>query len=508
MNITTLLDMAAEAFPDRVAITSNVGQLTYSQFLEASRSGARLLGSLGSRHAVLLDVNGMAAPTALFAAAMAEIPYVPLNYRLADAELDALVARVTPAALIAGPENLARLNLPDGTTAIERDAWIATTRDSYPACTEPSGDEHVVAVQLFTSGTTGKPKAAILKHDNLMAYILGTVEFASADADEAGLITVPPYHIAGISAVLSSTYSGRRMVMLESFEPRLWLDTCQKERATYAFIVPTMLTRIVDEMQRAPGHWDLGALRAIAFGGGKMPVPVITRAMEVLPDVDFTNAYGLTETSSTICLLSPDNHREAMSSPDAHIRRRLGSVGRPIDTVEIEIRDDAGNVLPHEKAGHVFVRGGQIAGAYLGVGSLLEAGGWFPTRDRGYRDAEGFLFLDGRDDDVIVRGGENISPGEIEDILLAHPSVTDAAVVAVPDDAWGEAVGAAIVVREGTEVPADELRTWVRDRLRSSRVPAVIEFRSALPYNDLGKILRRVIRDELQNRAPTLDLDR
>jgi acyl-CoA synthetase (AMP-forming)/AMP-acid ligase II len=499
MNITTLLEMAAEAFPDRIAVTSQSGQLTYSGLLRASRAGAQMLRETKSCYAALLDVNSIAAPMLLFGAAIAEIPYTPLNYRLTDAELAALVAQVAPSVLVAGADVLNRLDPPENVKVIERDTWIASLGSEGFASSEPAGDEGVVAVQLFTSGTTGKPKAAILRHDNLMSYILGTVEFASAEEDEAALIAVPPYHIAGISAVLSSTYGGRRTVMLESFDARTWLEACQSERVTHAFVVPTMLARIVDEIET--GSWDLGALRAIAFGGGKMPASVIARAMERLPKVDFTNAYGLTETSSTICLLGPDDHRAAMASDDPDVHRRLGSVGRPIETVEIQIRDDDGRQVLANQPGHVFVRGEQVAGEYRGEGSMLDASGWFPTRDRGYLDAGGFLFLDGRADDVIVRGGENISPGEIEDVLLAHPAVLDAAVVAVPDEQWGEAIAAAIVLQQGAEVSPGALQAWVRDRLRSSRVPSLIEFHSELPYNELGKILRRVIRDEFKSRA-------
>ena len=179
------------------------------------------------------------------------------------------------------------------------------------------------------------------------------------------------------------------------------------------------------------------------------------------------------------------------------MRTRLHSVGRPIDTVEIEIRDGDGKALPAGEVGDVFVRGGQVSGEYLGIGSLLDADGWFPTRDRGYVDKYGFLYLDGRADDVIVRGGENISPGEIEDVLRKHPAIADVAVVAVPDTEWGETVGAAVVINGDAKVSETELRDWVRARLRSSRVPAVISFRQQLPYNEMGKILRRVLRDEL-----------
>jgi acyl-CoA synthetase (AMP-forming)/AMP-acid ligase II len=502
MNIATLLEMAVDAYPERVAAQCGARRLTYAELLQSSLGAASLIRQSGAQHAALLDVNSVAAPILLFGAALADVPYVPLNYRLTDDELNELAGRVTPSMLVGSSDNLARLALPEGVAAIERKRFIDGLPSGH-AEPEHLNDERGVAVQLFTSGTTGKPKAAVLRHGNLMAYILGTIDFASAGEEEANLVSVPPYHIAGISAVLSSTYAGRRMVMLESFDPQLWLDMCQRERATQAFMVPTMISRVLGELIREPGRWDVSSLRAISYGGGRMPVSVIEKAMELLPHVGFTNAYGLTETSATICMLRPDDHRAASASDDPEIRKRLGSVGRPIGTVEMEIRDDSGKALPAGIPGQVFARGGQVAGEYLEIGSTLDADGWFATRDRGYLDAAGFLFLEGRADDVIVRGGENISPGEIEDVLLAHDAVVDAAVVAIPDEEWGEGIAAAIVVREGMAVSAAELQIWVKERLRSSRVPALIEFRPELPYNELGKVLRRVIRDELKNRLPS-----
>jgi long-chain acyl-CoA synthetase len=494
MNIAMILEMAADTFADRVAVSDGQTSLTYAALQQRALAAAALVAGNGSRNTAILDVNSTAIPVALFGAALAGTPYVPLNYRLAKDELDALLSRVTPATLFTTAAAFAGLTAPKGLIQAERGRLLAEDdiRHDLPASGEDGRD---VAVQLFTSGTTAKPKAAILRHENLMSYILGTVEFASADAEDAALISVPPYHIAGISAVLSSVYAGRRMVLLKNFEARAWLDICAAEKVTNAFVVPTMLVRIVEEL--AHGEWDLSALRAIAFGGGKMPLRVIERAMELLPWVDFTNAYGLTETSSTICLLSPDDHRTAAASYDPKVRRRLGSVGRAIGTVEIEIRDDDGAVVPSGSPGHVYVRGSQVAGEYLGIGSALDADGWFPTRDRGALDGDGFLFLDGRADDVIVRGGENISPGEIEDVLLKHPDIIDVAIVAVPDDYWGETIGAAIVTRDGTLISTETVQEWVRTRLRSSRVPSIIQFRTELPYNDMGKLLRRVIRNEI-----------
>jgi acyl-CoA synthetase (AMP-forming)/AMP-acid ligase II len=494
MNIAMILEMAADSFPDRVAVSDGRTSLTYAELRQRAVAAAEIVVGNGSRNTAVLDVNSAAVPVALFGAALAGTPYAPLNYRLAKNELGELLGRVTPATLFTTDEAFAGLNAPEGLVLADRSRLLAEDgiRRDLPALGEDGRD---VAVQLFTSGTTAKPKAAILRHENLMSYILGTVEFASADAEDAALISVPPYHIAGISAVLSSVYAGRRMVLLENFEARAWLDICAVERVTNVFIVPTMLVRIVEELVR--GEWDLSALRAVAFGGGKMPLAVIERAMELLPWVDFTNAYGLTETSSTICLLNPDDHRTAAASDDPKVRCRLGSVGRAIETVEIEIRDEDGAVVPSGSPGHVYVRGSQVAGEYLGIGSALDADGWFPTRDRGALDGDGFLFLDGRADDVIVRGGENISPCEIEDVLLKHPDIVDVAVVAVPDDYWGETIGAAIVTQPGVLISTEIVQEWVRTRLRSSRVPSIIQFRTELPYNDMGKLLRRVIRTEI-----------
>jgi acyl-CoA synthetase (AMP-forming)/AMP-acid ligase II len=227
-----------------------------------------------------------------------------------------------------------------------------------------------------------------------------------------------------------------------------------------------------------------------------MPVPVIQRALELLPHVDFVNAYGLTETSSTVAVLGPDDHREAIASAEPSVHRRLASVGRPLPTVEVEVRDVDGRPLARGETGEIWVRGEQVAGEYLGRDDVMQDG-WFPTRDSGSLDAAGYLFLEGRLDDVIVRGAENMSPAEIEDVLVTHPSVVDACVVGVPDLEWGEKVVAAVVVGEGASVTEAELQAWVRSRLRSSKTPDHIEFRAELPYNDIGKLLRRTVKAEL-----------
>jgi acyl-CoA synthetase (AMP-forming)/AMP-acid ligase II len=255
-----------------------------------------------------------------------------------------------------------------------------------------------------------------------------------------------------------------------------------------------MLGRILDNVEAR--DVALPSLRHLSYGGGRMPVDVIERAMTLLPHVDFVNAYGLTETSSTIAVLGPDDHRDAAASADPAVRRRLRSVGRPTPGVDLEIRDSDGCAVPYGERGEIYVRGEQVAGEYVGRSALTDDG-WFPTNDLGSLDEAGFLYLDGRLDDVIVRGAENLSPVEIEDVLVTHDGVAAAAVVGIPDPEWGEAVAAVVVPAPGTRVTELELQQWVRARLRSARTPTVIAFRAELPYNETGKLLRRVLRDEL-----------
>jgi acyl-CoA synthetase (AMP-forming)/AMP-acid ligase II len=493
MNLSLVLQMAADAEPERVGLVCDARRWSYQSLLGAARGAAAGIRNSGCAHVALLDENSEAAAIALFGAAIAGVPYVPLNYRLADADLAALLQRIAPACIIGDADRIRRLAPDIGNVSWSRADFVNAAEQAADAGLMADESDTAIAIQLFTSGTTAAPKAAVLRHSNLLAYIMGTVEFGAAAVDEATLVCVPPYHIAGIAALLSSIYAQRRILMLPAFDPDAWLALAARERATNAFVVPTMLARIIARLD-AGASADLSALKSIAYGGGRMPLELITRALELLPQTGFTNAYGLTETSSTIALLGPEEHRTAQQANDPQARARLGSVGRPLPTVEIEVRDEAGHKLPNGQRGEIYVRGEQVSGEYR-ERSALDAAGWFPTRDAGWIDAEGYLFLAGRADDVIVRGGENISPGEIEDVLLSHPAISEAAAVAVPSMEWGEAVGIAIVVRSNHERPSEaELQNLVKSRLRSSRVPERIAFLDALPYNEMGKLLRRELR--------------
>ena len=489
-----LLEMAAEGCPERVALGRLADGLTYEQLLSRARTLGAELAARDVRHVGMVDTNSEAVPLLVYAASFAGLPFVPLNYRLADAQLEAAVERIAPAVVVAPPEQAARFAGVEGITVLAPGDLGTRPVEVDTTSGHAVGDEEGIAILLFTSGTSGEPKGAVLRPSHLVSYVLSSVEFLGAGEDEAILVSVPPYHIAGISTVLTSVYGGRRMVQLPAFSPEAWVELARSERVTHAMVVPTMLGRILDVVE-ADGQ-GLPSLRHLSYGGGRMPSTVVARALHLLPHVDLVNAYGLTETSSTIAVLGPEEHRESAASEDPLVRRRLGSVGRPLPSVEIEIRDADGNVLGPDETGEIYVRGEQVSGEYLSHRAIDDEG-WFPTRDRGLLDADGFLYVDGRADDVIVRGAENLSPGEIEDVLVQHPAVSEAAVVGLPDTEWGETVVAAVVLHAGAEASESQLQGWVRERLRSSKTPSQVHFLAELPHNETGKLLRRVLREEL-----------
>jgi fatty-acyl-CoA synthase len=493
LNIGMLLELAAEGMPDRVAVGPRAGGISYGQLLKRARQAASVVHAHGVERVGLVGTNSPEVPLLLYASALAGVPFTAVNYRLADERLRSVIERVAPALVVSDEPTRARIRDVPGLELFAPCELEARLQQAECAA-DLEVDTGAVAIWLFTSGTTGAPKVALLRHRHLVSYVLSAVEFMCAGEDEATLVSVPPYHVAGMAAVLSSTYAGRRIVYLPQFDPDDWVRLVDEEAVTHAMVVPTMLGRLLDAMER--GGTTLPSLRHLSYGGGRMPVAVVERAMDRLPHVGFVNAYGLTEASSTVAVLGPEDHRTAHGNDDPAVRGRLASVGRPLPTLELEIRDPFGVTLPPGETGEIHVRGEQIAGEYLGR-SVLTPDGWFPTSDSGHLDEAGFLFVEGRLDDVIVRGGENMSPGEIEDVLLQHPAVAEAGVTGIPDDEWGEVAAAAVVLEPGTTATEAELQAWVRERLRSSRTPAVVDVRPTLPYNETGKLLRRVLKDEL-----------
>jgi acyl-CoA synthetase (AMP-forming)/AMP-acid ligase II len=435
-------------------------------------------------------------PLLLFSAARADVPFTPLNYRLSTDGLRALIDRLPDPLVVVDDEY--RDAVGDGYRVLGSGEFIEAAKTAGPVAefADPDG----VAVVLFTSGTTSAPKAVELTHNNLTSYITGTVEFDSADPGDAALICVPPYHIAGLSAAMSNLYAGRKMVYLTSFDALEWVRLIEAEGVTSATVVPTMLDRIVTVLET--DGTVLPRLRTLAYGGSKVALPLVRKALSLLPTVGFVNAYGLTETSSTIAVLTPDDHRVALAASDSGdhaIARRLGSVGQPVPSIEVQIRAEDGTVLGPGETGELFVRGEQVSGKYTGIGSVLDAEGWFPTKDVASLDDEGYLYIGGRSDDTIIRGGENIAPAEIEDVLVEHPHVHDCAVVGADDPEWGQVIVAVVVPAAGAQPDPEDLRGFVRAQLRGSRTPDRVVFREDLPTNATGKVLRRELVRELNS---------
>ncbi len=491
--------MASNAFGERTAIGSRDGSgLSYADlYLRAGRA-SQILSSNAAENVSYIDISSSALPIALFGSAWAGKPFVPLNYRLTVDEIQALAGRITPANAVVNEDSL---SLVQGVAEFEcflQTEFLSLTDGGDVPDPDWNMDPDEIAILLFTSGTTGAPKAAVLRHSHLVSYILGSVEFMGAGEDEATLVSVPPYHVAGIAAMCSSVYAGRRIVQLPNFDADSWLNLVAQEQITHAMVVPTMLARIVERLAEEPGR-EIRSLRSLSYGGGKMPRPVIEQALELFPDTNFVNAYGLTETSSTISVLGPEDHRVAFGSSDPSIRQRLASAGKPLPTLEVSIRDESGTEVKAGKSGEIWVRGEQVSGEYLGHGNRLTEDGWFPTNDGGSLDSDGYLFVEGRIDDIIIRGGENISPGEIEDVLLQHPLISDAAVVGKPDTQWGEVIVAFVVLSTSETLSKLEIQEFTEKHLRSSRTPDEVFVVDELPYNETGKLLRRVLKEEFIN---------
>jgi acyl-CoA synthetase (AMP-forming)/AMP-acid ligase II len=496
MSISLLLEMAASTNPDRPAVVAGEMRLSAEELSTLADGAAGVIAESGARHVAYVGTGGVMLPLLLFASARAGVAFTPLNYRLSGEGVQSLIERLPEPLVVVDDEYRDVVGGARVTTSAE---FLAAAETAEPTSEFPDPDS--VAVVLFTSGTTSRPKAVELTHNNLTSYVTGTVEFDSADAGDAALICVPPYHIAGVGAALSNLYAGRKMVYLNHFDAREWVRLVGAEGVTSATVVPTMLDRIVTVLEGE--ETALPTLRTLAYGGSKVALPLVRKALSLLPGVGFVNAYGLTETSSTIAVLTPADHRDALAASDDGAARRLGSVGQPVPGIEVQIRADDGTVLSAGETGELHVRGEQVSGKYTDIGSVLDAQGWFPTKDVAMLDEAGYLFIGGRSDDTIIRGGENIAPAEIEDVLVEHPHVRDCAVVGSDDPQWGQIIVAVVVLAPGTSPDAEELRAHVRTQLRGSRTPDRVVFRDELPTNATGKILRRELVDELnaENRA-------
>jgi long-chain acyl-CoA synthetase len=498
VNLAELLSIPASMYPDQQLVRFEGHGLTYAAFQEQVARTAGALRDFGVQpgdRVAVLETNTPAVLATLYATASLGAIGVPLSFRGRRTEIDAMLGLVTPRLVLAGERYL---EVSPGAVALNELERRARQAEPLEAVEVAEDD---VAVMLFTSGTTAAAKAVMLAHADLVGYVFNTTD--AADGSDAGavLLAAPFYHVAGLTAALAATFAGRRMVLQRQFAADEWLRLVETERVSHAFLVPTMLKQLLDHPRF--GQTDLTSLQVVSYGAAPMPHGVIRRAIDAFPEsVAFINAFGQTETTSTVTMLSPEDHR--LEGPPEVVERklrRLGSIGQPLPDVEVRIVGEDGHPCRPGQVGEIAIRTERLMRGYYGQAASPFEGGWLKTRDLGWVDEDGYVFLAGRASDLIIRGGENIAPDEVERVLESHPAIDEAAVVGMPDEEWGERVGAMVVVRAGQVVTADELIDHARQRLASFKKPERIVFADSLPRGPLGKLLRNEVRAALGSEA-------
>jgi acyl-CoA synthetase (AMP-forming)/AMP-acid ligase II len=505
VNTAELLTIPASAFPDQEILRWEGRGISYADLVgevERVAGALRDLGAQPTDRVAILDTNTPSAVALLFACGLVEATFVPLNYRARSEEVAHLLTVAQPRVLFVGARYRETAESAVATAGIHgcqlvslEAPWPGATRlrsDVTPA------DPHLAAL-LFTSGTTSRPKAVMLDHQDLTSYVFNNFEMASGEDTGTVAVCAPFYHIAGITSVLSAVFSGRRLALMQQFDAAEWLHLVERERVTHAFLVPTMLKRVLDAPELSTTN--LSSLRVLTYGAAPMPLQVIRRAIETLPaHVSFSNSFGQTESTATVTLLGPEDHRLDGAPEEIEARiRRLASVGRPLPGIEVRILDESDKQLPVGQVGEIAIRSERLMRGYYGDEQATAStirDGWLLTRDLGWLDDAGYLFLAGRRSDMIIRGGENIAPEEVEVVLASHPAVDEAAVFGIPDVEWGEVVATAIVLREGESVREENLIEYCRQRLSSFKKPDHVVFVRELPHNSMGKLLRRELRSE------------
>jgi acyl-CoA synthetase (AMP-forming)/AMP-acid ligase II len=514
VNTSNFVSIPAAMFEDQEILVFEDKRLTYGQLWQAIQRLANALRALGVQRGdcvAVLHTNSDRYVQAYYATAALGGVFLPVNYRAKLSELEYMLTAARAKVLFVGDRYFEAVQqLRPKLTSIQTYIAMETPHDGLlhlerlmaevsPEFDPPEIEDEDTTILMYTSGTTAQPKAVMLTYNDFTAYVTANVELADGTPRGTALLCVPLYHIAGATNIMTSLFTGRRLVILPQFDANAWLEAVQREHVTHAFLVPTMVKQLIDCPDFV--RHDLSSLANLSYGGAAMPFPVIRRAIEMFPKtVGFVNAFGQTETTSTLTVLGPDDHRLDGTPEEVERRlKRLKSIGRPLPDVELKVVDDTGQELPIGEIGELWVRTPRVMKGYSGVGTTSSPlqDGWLPTHDMGWLDDDGYIFLAGRKDDMIIRGGENIAPAEVEAVLYSHPGIEEAAVVGVPDVEWGQRVAAVVVPRPGVTLSADEVVEFCRQRLASFKKPEVIHFMDALPKNPIGKILRKDLRTQL-----------
>jgi acyl-CoA synthetase (AMP-forming)/AMP-acid ligase II len=505
--LTDLLHDRARAHPDRIAFICGDQRISYGDFdrrVDRTASALRASGVGHGDRVAILDKNSIEYVEQMYAAARLGAVQVPVNYRLAPDEVAFIVNNAQAKVFFVGPEFVPVLAAIAGKLEhtkhlvvigggaehayTDYETWLAAHAATPVAGTADTAD---VFVQLYSSGTTGLPKGVMLTHDNFNTVLplLDSVWDLSSD-ESVLMVAMPMYHVAGSALSACVLFLGITGVIMREPDPVAIVQAIEEHRVTVVFLVPVLLLFLQQIPQAKTA--DLTSLRLLLYGASPISDEVLRGAMRLLPHTAFMQVYGLTETTGAITMLPPEDH-----DPDGPNAHRLRSAGLPNAATELKIVDPAtGDELPPGQVGEILCRTGQNMKGYWGLGQAtadtLLPGGWLRTGDAGYLDEDGYLYIHDRVKDMIISGGENIYPAEVENVLMSHPAVADCAVIGVPDEKWGE-TPKALVVKAGDAAERD-LIDYCRDRMAHYKCPTSVEWRDEIPRNPTGKILKRELR--------------
>jgi len=499
----TIVDMfrdLARNRPDHPALMCGERSITYAELdHRASRLANALLAEgvgVGSRVAHL-DVNEPEFFEVMLGCTKIGAAVAPINFRLTPREIAQIVADSEAPVLVLGHRFAALAETVQEVatglrrvvvTGSEYEQWIDACDDADPSY---SGGPEDVVLQLYTSGTTGLPKGVLIDNANCSA-LLNVAQEWSVDKSSVCMVAMPLFHIGGSGWAMVGLAAGATDVLVPELDPAGLLDLIEERRVTNAFIVPAVLQM----MTSVPGAEDrsYSSLRSIAYGASPITPRVLRRSLEVLK-APLYQVYGLTETTGAITQLSADDHDPG--GPREHLMR---SAGRAYPWVELKTVDPVtGDDAGVGEVGEIFIRSVQVTTGYWNkpeeTTAAIDEQGWLHTGDAGYVDADGYVFLTDRIKDMIVSGGENVYPIEVETVLAEHPDVADVAVIGVPDEKWGEAVKAIVVRRERSDLTERALLDYGRQNLAGFKHPRSVDFADELPRNPSGKLLKRVLRE-------------
>lgn len=485
-----VLAFHAEATPEAPALHFEGRETSYAALHAAAARFAGVLAAQGvtrGARVAYLGKNSDDYFILLYAAARLGAVLVPLNWRLAADEWAFILSDSGAVLLFADAEFLERARgLDTPATALVDTLALGS---EAPGTAFPEPDD--VVFQVYTSGTTGRPKGAMLTHRNMLAlrapgYRAGLAWFPGRG--DTSLVVLPVAHIAGTAYALFGLYGGGRVVIARDFDPGVTLDLIERERGTHILLAPAAMRLVLDH----PGAEtrDCGSLRYITYGASPIPQALLVRAIERL-GCGFVQMYGMTEAAGGVVALAPEDH---VGDPAL-----LRSCGRAMPGVEVAIMDEAGDLLSAEQPGEIVVRSAAVMPGYWHLAEetsrAITADGWLRTGDVGRMDAAGYVYVLDRTKDMIVSGGENVYPAEVENAIFGHPDVADVAVIGVPSARWGEEVMAIIVPRDGAAPDLQSIAGWARQRIAAFKVPRRIALVAELPRNAGQKILRRVLRE-------------